>query len=211
MSAQPTERTRVLRHPERGDYERDTIDAILDEALYCHVGFVSEGQPVVLPTIHVRVRDALYLHGAIASAMLKNLSQGGPVCVTVTLLDGLVLARSVYNHSMNYRSVTVFGMAREVTDREEKLMAVEALVEHVVSGRSGDARAPSEPELKATRVVKLDLSEASAKIRSGPPKDNPEDLALPVWAGVIPMVQTALAPEQDPMQSGVDIPDYLRR
>jgi uncharacterized protein len=191
----PSARTSVKRHPERGDYDRGTIDAILDEALICHVGFVVKDQPYVIPTIHARDGDTLYLHGSPASRMLRNLAQGVDLCVTVTLLDGLVLARSVYNHSMNYRSAVVLGHAREVTETEEKLHAMHQVVEHVVQGRWNDARQPSEAEVKGTTILALALEEASAKIRTGPPKDFDDDLALPVWAGVIPLRLEPSAPE----------------
>ena len=185
MSSTP--RTAVRRHPERGAYDRDTIDAILDEALMCHVGFSFDGQPYVIPTIHARLGDVLYVHGSPASRMLRTLRDGVDVCVTVTLLDGLVLARSVYHHSLNYRSAVVLGRAQEVTDHDEKLRAMEAVVEHVVPGRWVDARQPSDGEIKGTTILALPLDEASAKIRTGPPKDNDTDLELPVWAGVVPL------------------------
>ena len=182
-----TQRTTVKRHPERGVYERATIDAILDEALICHVGFNVDGQPFVIPTIHARDGATLYLHGSPGSRMLRTLREGVDLCVTATLLDGLVLARSVYNHSMNYRSVVVLGQARELTDHTEKLHAMECVVEHVVPGRWNEARQPNESEIKATTILALPLDEASAKIRTGPPIDFDEDLELPVWAGVIPL------------------------
>ena len=183
----PTARTTVKRHPERGVYDRATIDAILDEALICHVGFVADGQPFVIPTIHARDGDTLYLHGSPGSRMLRTLKDGLDLCVTATLLDGLVLARAVYNHSMNYRSVVVLGRARELVDRAEKLQAMECVVEHVVPGRWAEARQPNDGEIDGTTILALPLDEASAKIRSGPPKDFDEDLGLPVWAGVIPL------------------------
>jgi hypothetical protein len=183
----PTKRITVKRHPERGIYERATIDAILDEALICHVGFTVDGQPFVIPTIHARDGDTLYLHGSAGSRMLRTLREGVDLCVTATLLDGLVLARSVYNHSMNYRSVVVLGRARELTDHAEKLHAMECVVEHVVPGRWSEARQPNESEIKATTILALALEEASAKVRTGPPIDFDEDLELPVWAGVIPL------------------------
>jgi nitroimidazol reductase NimA-like FMN-containing flavoprotein (pyridoxamine 5'-phosphate oxidase superfamily) len=197
----------VKRHPERGDYDRETIDAILDEALICHVGFVADGQPYVIPTIHARDGDTLYLHGSPASRMLRNLAEGIDLCVTVTLLDGLVLARSVYNHSMNYRSVVVLGRAHEVTDADEKLRAMHRVVEHIVPGRWDDARKPSAKEIKGTTILAVSLDEASAKIRSGPPKDFDEDLALEVWAGLIPL---SLEPSQPVADDGVEgsPPDY---
>jgi uncharacterized protein len=194
-----TPRTTVKRHPERGVYDRATIDAILDEALICHVGFVHEGMPYVIPTIHARYGDTLYLHGSPGSRMLRALKRGIDVCVTVTLLDGLVLARSVYQHSMNYRSVVVLGRSRELTDRDEKLRAMERVVEHVVPGRWRDARAPSHAEIDGTTLLAVPLDEASAKIRSGPPKDLAEDLGLPIWAGVVPLrlVSGAVEPDSD--------------
>ena len=188
-------RTEVARHPERGVYDREAIDRILDEALICHVGFVYAGHPFVIPTIHARSGDTLYVHGSPASRMLKELGAGVDVCVTVTLLDGLVLARSVYNHSMNYRSVLVLGKARLLRDPAEKLAALEAVVEHVVPGRWDDARKPTEKELAGTSVLALPLDEASAKVRTGPPSDFEADLELPVWAGVIPVTLSTGAPE----------------
>jgi nitroimidazol reductase NimA-like FMN-containing flavoprotein (pyridoxamine 5'-phosphate oxidase superfamily) len=197
----PSARTTVKRHPERGAYDRAPIDAILDEALICHLGFVVDGQPYVIPTIHAREGDSLYVHGSPGSRMLRNVKEGVDVCVTATLLDGLVLARSVYNHSMNYRSVLVLGRAQEVTDRTRKLRAMECVVEHVVPGRWADARQPNEGELKGTTILELSLAEASAKIRSGPPTDDEDDLAWPVWAGVIPL---ALTPSEPIPDDGVD-------
>ena len=206
-----TERTTVRRLPKRGAYERDTINRILDEALICHVGFVIEGQPMVIPTIHTRIGDALYFHGSAASRMLRWLREGVPVCVTVTLLDGLVLARSAFHHSMNYRSVVVLGTAREVVDRKEKLRVLEAIVEHVMRGRSRDARGPNENELKSTMLVRLPLDEASAKIRTGPPLDDEEDYAMPIWAGVLPLALTPSEPIADPRSNlGIEVPEYIR-
>jgi nitroimidazol reductase NimA-like FMN-containing flavoprotein (pyridoxamine 5'-phosphate oxidase superfamily) len=202
------EQLRVRRHPERGQYDRESIDAILDEALICHAGFVVDGQPYVIPTIHARSGDVLYLHGSTASRMLRTLGEGVDMCVTVTLLDGLVLARSVYNHSMNYRSVVVLGRARDVTGAAEKLAALEAIVEHVVPGRWADARLPTRKELKATSVLALGLGEASAKVRTGPPGDFDEDLELPIWAGVIPLGLVAGAAES--ATNGLPLPRYLR-
>ena len=183
----PTQHTTVKRHPERGAYDRPTIDSILDEALLCHLGFVTDGRPFVIPTIHARDGDTLYVHGSPGSRMLRTAKEGVDICVTVTLLDGLVLARSVYNHSMNYRSAVVLGRAREVTDRDEKLRAMQRVVDHVVPGRWDDARRPNDGEIKGTTILALPLDEASAKIRSGPPTDDDADLELPVWAGVIPL------------------------
>jgi nitroimidazol reductase NimA-like FMN-containing flavoprotein (pyridoxamine 5'-phosphate oxidase superfamily) len=183
----PSRRTTVKRHPERGEYDRATIDAILDEALICHVGFVVDGQPFVIPTTHARDGDVLYLHGSPASRMLRTLKEGVDVCVTATLLDGLVLARSVYNHSMNYRSAVVLGRAHEVAETTAKLHAMECVVEHLVPGRWAEARRPNDGEIKGTTILSVALDEASAKIRTGPPKDFDEDMSLPVWAGVIPL------------------------
>jgi nitroimidazol reductase NimA-like FMN-containing flavoprotein (pyridoxamine 5'-phosphate oxidase superfamily) len=201
-------RTTVKRHPERGVYDPSTIDAILDEALICHVGFVHDGQPFVIPTIHARDGDTLYLHGSPGSRMLRNLKEGIDVCVTATLLDGLVLARSVYHHSMNYRSVVVLGRASEVAEPTEKLHAMECVVEHVVRGRWHDARQPSDSELKGTTILALSLDEASAKIRSGGPKDDEDDLELPVWAGVIPL---ALQPRPPIADNDLPIPAYAEQ
>ena len=210
MTIAATERTTVKRLPKRGVYDRETIHAILDEALLCHVGFVVDGAPVVIPTIHWREGDLLYFHGSAASRMLRNLRHGVDACVTVTLLDGLVLARSTFHHSMNYRSVVVFGKAREVTEREEKLRALDALVEHVVRGRSAEARGPNEVELKATMVLALPIEEASAKIRTGGPVDDEEDYTLPVWAGVLPAKLTFGSPIVDD-RVNVDVPEYVTR
>jgi uncharacterized protein len=201
-------RTTVKRHPERGTYDRSTIDAILDEALICHVGFVHDGQPYVIPTIHARDGATLYLHGSPGSRMLRNLKHGIDVCVTATLLDGLVLARSVYHHSMNYRSAVVLGRAREVTDRGEKLHAMECVVEHVVSGRWDDARQPSQGELDGTTILAVALDEASAKVRSGGPQDDKHDLELDVWAGVIPLSLEPHAPMAD---NDLPVPGYASR
>jgi nitroimidazol reductase NimA-like FMN-containing flavoprotein (pyridoxamine 5'-phosphate oxidase superfamily) len=202
-------RTTVKRLAKRADYDRKTINAILDEALICHVGFVVDGAPVVIPTIHTRVGDTLYFHGSAASRMLRSLRDGVDACVTVTILDGLVLARSAFHHSMNYRSVVVLGKGREVVDRDEKLRVLDALVEHVCAGRSRDVRAPNESELRQTLVLGIPLIEASAKIRTGPAVDDDEDYALPIWAGVIPMSLTPSAPLDDErIVEGVAAPEY---
>ena len=199
----------MRRHPERGVYDRAAIDGILDEAVHCHVGFVHDGHPFVMPTIHARVGNTLYLHGSPASRMLRELSTGADVCVTVTLLDGIVLARSVYNHSLNYRSVVVLGRASLVDDREEKLAALEAVVEHVVPGRGADARPPNEKELAGTSVLAVPITEASAKVRTGPPNDFDGDLALPIWAGVVPLRLVSEAPEtEDRVPAAVAVPEY---
>jgi nitroimidazol reductase NimA-like FMN-containing flavoprotein (pyridoxamine 5'-phosphate oxidase superfamily) len=209
----PSARTTVKRHPERGAYDRVVIDAILDEALVCHVGFVIDGQPFVIPTIHARDGEVLYLHGSPGSRMLRSLRNGVDACVTVTLLDGLVLARSVYNHSMNYRSVVVLGRAREVTEHDEKLRAMRCVVEHILPGRWDDARQPSEREIKATTIMALPLTEASAKVRTGPPTDDEEDLGLSVWAGVIPVALETGEPVGDGAANGPPptyVADYER-
>src|ERR1700690_4388404 len=183
----PTARTRVVREAHRGVYERTAAYAILDEGFTCHVGFVLDGQPFVIPTSFGRSGDNLYIHGSAASRMLRNLDEGIAVCVTVTLLDGLVLARSIFNHSMNYRSVVVLGVARAVTDPTEKLEALRLLSEHILPGRWVESRQPNEKELKATLVMRLPITEFSAKVRQGPPVDDEEDYAFPTWAGVIPL------------------------
>ena len=193
----PTERTRVVREPHRGAYDRETIDKILDEALVCHVGFTVDSQPYVIPTLFARVGDAIYFHGSAASRMLRSLSGGVPVCVTVTLTDGIVLARSVFNHSINYRSVVTLGAATLVDTPAEKLEALHAFTEKLIPGRWQDARQPNEQELKATSILRLPLTEASAKIRVGPPEDDAEDYALRAWAGVVPLQLVAGAPVRD--------------
>jgi hypothetical protein len=198
MAEAPSARTTVRRRAQRGHYERELVHAILDEALVCHVGFESEHGPVVLPTMHARVGDTLYLHGAVGNAMLRTLAAGAPVCVTVTLLDGLVLARSAFHHSMNYRSVVVFGAATAVEERDAKLAALEALVERIHPGRWTEARPPTDAELRQTLVVSVPLDEASAKVRTGPPIDDPEDYALDVWAGEIPLETRRLEGVPDP-------------
>ncbi len=209
---EPTERTQVRRHPERGAYDRATVEAILDEALFCHVGYVLDGRPRVIPTIHVRVGDTLYIHGSTASRTLRAIRDGEEVCLVATLLDGLVLARSAVNHSMNYRSVVAYGHVREVTDPEEKWTAQRALVEHVCAGRSHQARMPDDEEMKQTTILAIPLLEASAKIRSGPPKDDDADLGLPVWAGVLPLLTMPQEPEPDPaLAPGTPIPDNVAR
>src|SRR6184192_132671 len=192
----PSERTRVVREPNRGVYDRETIYKILDEGFVCHVGFGVDGQPYVIPTLYARIGDAIYFHGSAASRMLRNVSDGISVCVTVTLTDGFVLARSVFNHSMNYRSVVALGKATRVDAPEKKLEALRAFTEKILSGRWNDARQPNEKELKATSILCLPLTEASAKIRVGPPEDDAPDYALPVWAGVIPLSLTPGADRQ---------------
>jgi nitroimidazol reductase NimA-like FMN-containing flavoprotein (pyridoxamine 5'-phosphate oxidase superfamily) len=194
----PTARTRVVREPHRGVYDRAVAYQILDEGFICHVGFVLDGQPFVIPTAYGRVGDNLYIHGSAASRMLRNLDKGIPVCVTVTLLEGLVLARSIFNHSMNYRSVVVLGTAVAVSEPGEKLEALKSLSEHILPGRWAESRQPNEKELKATLVMRLPIEEFSAKVRQGPPIDDEEDYSFPTWAGVIPLEMVAGAPENDP-------------
>jgi nitroimidazol reductase NimA-like FMN-containing flavoprotein (pyridoxamine 5'-phosphate oxidase superfamily) len=192
-----TPRTTLKRLPQRGSYDRETIATILDEGFICHVGFVADGKPVVIPTGYARVGDRLIIHGSQASRMLRNLAQGIDVCVTVTLIDGLVLARSAFHHSMNYRSVVVFGRATLIDDPDEKATALRSLSEHMIPGRWDDVREPSEQEMKQTTVLSLPLTEASAKVRTGPPLDDEEDYNLPVWAGVIPLRMIADEPFDD--------------
>lgn len=194
----PTARTTVRRLPDRARYDRASIEAILDEGLVAHVGFVDGGQPFVIPSAYARAGDRLVIHGSAASRMMKALCAGAPACVTVTLLDGLVLARSGFHHSMNFRSVVVVGKATEVADPAEKRRALDAIVEHVAPGRVASVRPPSENELRATRVATLPLDESSAKVRTGPPKDDEEDYALAVWAGELPLRLEPLAPVADP-------------
>jgi len=209
MSSNPTPRTRVVREPQRAVYKRDAVNQILDEAFLCHVGFVADGQPYVIPTSYGRDRDTLYIHGSVASRMLRNLDQGVPVCITVTLLDGLVLARSVFNHSMNYRSVVILGTATLVDDPAEKIAALRALSEHILPHRWDDSRFPNEKELKATSVLRLPISEFSAKVRVGPPVDDEEDYSFPTWAGVIPLEMNSGTPIRDE-RCEQELPAYLK-
>jgi nitroimidazol reductase NimA-like FMN-containing flavoprotein (pyridoxamine 5'-phosphate oxidase superfamily) len=206
----PTARTTLRRLPKRGSFERETVYGILDEGFVCHVGFVVEGQPFVIPTAYGRKGDVLYIHGARASRMQKVLAAGADVCVTVTLVDGLVLARSAFHHSINYRSVVVFGRPRAVESEEEKTAALEAFTEHVMPGRWADVRRPNAQELAATTVLAIQLSEASAKVRTGPPVDDEEDYQLAVWAGVLPLGVEPGAPEADPrLPPGTPVPGYV--
>jgi uncharacterized protein len=191
-----TERTRVVREAHRAVYDRDAIYGVLDEAFVCHIGFAVDGQPFVIPTMFARVGDFLYFHGSAASRMLRGLVSGLPVCITVTLTDGLVLARSVFNHSMNYRSVVVLGRA-VLIEESEKVSALQAFTEKLLPGRWNDARQPNAKELRATNILKLPLTEGSSKIRVGPVEDDEEDYAFPVWAGIIPLRLVAGAPERD--------------
>jgi hypothetical protein len=188
----------VRREPKRGAYDRGTIDAILDEGLVCHLGFVHDGQPYVIPTLYGRVGDEVYVHGSAASRMLRTLERGVEACLTVTLVDGIVLARSIFNHSINYRSVVVLGRTASVEDAGEKSRALEALSARLLPGRWDEVRPPTPTELKATSILRLSLAEASAKVRTGPPQDDEPDYDWPVWAGVIPLTLTAGAPEADP-------------
>jgi len=205
-----TPRTRVKRLPDRGSYDRALVHAILDEGIICHVGITVEGQPFVLPMAYARRGDALLLHGSSASRLLKSLAGGIHACVTVTHLDGLVIARSTFHHSMNYRSVVALGTATPILDPERKLQALADLVEHLVPGRGPDARPPNDQEMKATTILDFPLTEVSAKVRSGPPGDEPEDLALPHWAGVIPMTTQYGHPEAAPdLSAKGPIPPYL--
>jgi nitroimidazol reductase NimA-like FMN-containing flavoprotein (pyridoxamine 5'-phosphate oxidase superfamily) len=208
MAEAPSERTQVHRHPERGDYDRATIDAILDEALICHVAFNDGGgAPRCLPTIHARVGDTVYLHGSKAARAWKALRAGSEVCLVATIVDGLVLARSAFNHSMNYRSVVVFGKAREVTDPDELHTAARAITSHVAPGREDEARMPTDEEYKQTLLLALPLDEASAKVRTGPPKDDEKDRDLPIWAGVLPFVTDPSEPLPSPdLVPGIPVP-----
>ncbi len=205
-----TERTNIKRLPSRGHYERELIYQILDEGLVCHVGFAVDGQPFVIPTAYGRVSDRLYIHGSPASRMLRSLQAGIKVCVTVTILDGLVLARTAFHHSMNYRSVVIFGTATTVQDTEQKLEALRAFTEHVIPQRWAEVRQPNRQELQGTLVLSLSLDEASAKVRTGPPNDEEADYNIPVWAGIIPLKLTASTPIADSrLQEGVTLPSYL--
>ncbi|MCA8959991.1 MAG: pyridoxamine 5'-phosphate oxidase family protein [Planctomycetes bacterium] len=208
----PSDRSRVRRIPSRGRYDRALIDAIIDEALICHVGIVEEGQPFVIPTIHGRIGDELFLHGSRGSRLLRVIGAGSPACISVTLVDGLVLARSAFHHSMNYRSVVVLGRGRPVEEAAEKSRVFEALVEHVVPGRSSDARMPSESESAATAVVAFPIDEASAKLRDAPVGDEEADYALPIWAGVLPLGLAVGDPIADArLHPDVATPDYVVR
>jgi hypothetical protein len=209
MTFPQTDRTKLERLPKRGHFDRETVYAILDEGFICHVGFVVDGQPFVVPTGYARVDDKLYIHGSQASRMLRSLANGLDACVTVTIVDGLVLARSAFHHSMNYRSVLVFGRATLVDDPKEKYDALVALSEHIVRGRWADVREPNEQEMVQTTVLCLPMEEASAKIRTGPPLDDEEDYALPMWAGVVPLKLVAGTPINDPrLPAEIPVPDY---
>ena len=209
--SEPTQRTRVVREHERGIYDREAAYKILDEGFICHVGFVQEGQPFVIPTGYARIGDALYIHGSAASRMLKEVNQDIPVCVTVTLLDGLVLARSIFNHSMNYRSVVILGKAAIVDNPEEKLEALRLLSEHIIPGRWAESRFPNERELKATAILRLPIEEFSAKVRQGDVVDDDEDMSFPVWAGILPLPVIPGTPVPDKnLDLKISVPAYVK-
>jgi nitroimidazol reductase NimA-like FMN-containing flavoprotein (pyridoxamine 5'-phosphate oxidase superfamily) len=206
-----TKRTELRRIPDRGSHDWRTISRILDAGFLACVGFCLDGQPFVIPTLYGRDRDRLYLHGSAVSRMLRELETGIPACVTVTLIDGLVLARSAFDHSINYRSVVAFGDARKVRDPKQKIKSLRVISEHLIAGRWADVRGPSEKELKATTVLEFVVAEASAKVRSGPPLDNESDFGLPVWAGVLPLEIRSQPPiPNDKLIEGVTLPDYVR-
>ena len=211
MNTFKTERTRVRRISDRGHYDQDTIYPIIDEAMICHVGFIQNNNPVVIPTIHARLGNTLYIHGSGASRMLKVITNQNNICVTISLIDGIVLARSAFHHSMNYRSVVIFGSGRKIDDPEEKLNALKAVSDHLIPERWDDVRPPNQKELDATTVIAISLEEASAKIRTGPPSDDDDDYKLSVWAGVLPitLIKEELIP--DPvLPDKIDIPNYLK-
>jgi uncharacterized protein len=208
-TSMPTPRTRVVREPRRGVYDRATVNQILDAGFICHMGFTVDGQPFVIPTSYGRDGDTLYIHGSAASRMLRNLSHAVPVCVTVTLLDGLVLARSVFNHSMNYRSVVILATAKLVDDPQEKIAALRVLSEHIIPHRWDDVRQPNEKELKQTSVLRIPIDEFSAKVRVGPPVDDEQDYSFPTWAGVLPLELKAGNPIPDE-RCQRELPDYLK-
>jgi uncharacterized protein len=207
-----TERSQLRRLPKRGSHDLKTIYEILDAGFLAHVGFNLNGQPFVIPTLFGRAGEKLYLHGSAVSRMLRELSTGLPACVTVTLVDGLVLARSAFHHSMNYRSVVAFGIARKIEDPAHKTEALRAISDHLIAGRWEDVRAPYEQELKATSVLEFTIEEASAKVRSGPPLDDEEDYTLPMWAGVLPLTVALGPPIPDPrLNAGIATPEYVKR
>jgi nitroimidazol reductase NimA-like FMN-containing flavoprotein (pyridoxamine 5'-phosphate oxidase superfamily) len=213
-TAPPSDRTRVRRKADRGHYDRATVDAILDEGLLCHVGFAIDGRPWVVPTAFARIDDHVYVHGATGNFALRSLASGVETCITVTLLDGLVLSRSAFHHSMNYRSVMLFGTAHRVTEEDDKRAAVMAILEHLIPGRSGGTRSPTSEELRATLVVRLPIDEASAKIRTGPPIEDDEDLGLDHWGGVLPLTLIAGNPipdEHAEVRHGADSPDHVSK
>jgi nitroimidazol reductase NimA-like FMN-containing flavoprotein (pyridoxamine 5'-phosphate oxidase superfamily) len=203
-------RNRVKRISNKSDYSKETVHAIIDEALFCHLGIIHDGKPVVIPTIHARMGDHIVFHGSNASRLLK-ISNNNEICVTITLLDGLVMARSLFNSSMNYRSAVIFGKGEIIKDHNERMAAFKSITDHIAPGRWDDARQPNNSELKQTSVVRMPIDEASAKISVGPPDDEDEDYALDYWAGVIPINQTYGEPESDPiLQEGITIPIYLK-
>ena len=205
-----TKRSELRRVPVRGSQDWDTIKQILDVGSLAHVGFCVDGQPFVIPTLYGREGEKLYLHGSAASRMLRELEAGIPACVTVTLVDGLVLSRSAFDHSMNYRSVVAFGVAKKIVDPVEKIMSLRVISEHLIPGRWAEVRGPSESELKATSVLEFSIDEASAKVRSGPPLDNEKDYGSPVWAGVLPLEVRSRTPiPDDNLVEGVAVPDYV--
>jgi len=205
----PSARTRVVREPHRGVYDREAVYRILDEGFLCHIGFAVDGQPFVIPTSYGRHGDSLYIHGSAASRMLRQMKNEITICITVTLLDGLVLARSIFNHSMNYRSVVILGKATLVDDPEEKLSALRTLSEHILPDRWDDARQPDEKELKATSVLRVPIEEFSAKVRTGPAIDDEEDYSFPTWAGVVPLETVAGPPIDDArLLPGQEVPEY---
>lgn len=206
------ERNTVRRQASRGKYDRETVFAILDEAFLCHIGFSIEGQPFVIPTLYARDGETIFVHGSSISRMLENISEGVPVCVTVTITDGIVLARSAFHHSMNYRSVTAFGTGALVEDEDEKVRALELISENVLPGRWADSRGPTKKELDVTSVIAIRIEDAAAKIREGDPKDDKRDYELPIWAGVVPIVQIPREPIADALlPEGIDVPDYIRK
>ena len=207
-----TARTTINRYPARGNYDRAAVESILDEAMVCHVGFAVDGQPFVIPTIHAREGARLFIHGSPMSRMLRTAAAGVPLCLTVTLHDGIVLARSAFHHSMNYRSVVVLGTAHEVRETAAKLAAMRALVDHLMPGRWDDVRQPSAGEIAGTLILELPLTEVSAKVRTGGPIDSEPDYALPVWAGLVPLTLAPGAPRSDDrLPAGIEMPDYVRR
>jgi nitroimidazol reductase NimA-like FMN-containing flavoprotein (pyridoxamine 5'-phosphate oxidase superfamily) len=207
-----TKRTELHRIPDRGSHDRETIDAILDAGFLAHVGFCLERQPFVIPTLYGRDGERLYLHGSAASRMLRELENGVAACVTVTLVDGLVLSRSAFDHSMNYRCVVAFGMSRKIADPAQKIKALRVISEHLIAGRWAEVRGPSEQELKATTVLEFSIEEASSKVRNGPPLDDESDYGLPVWAGVLPLEIKSRPPiPDDKLVEGIALPDYVRR
>ena len=207
----PTPRTRLVREADRAVYDREAAYRILDEGFLCHVGFVADGQPFVIPTSYGRKSDSLFIHGSAASRMLRNVKEGIPVCITVTLLDGLVLARSIFNHSMNYRSVVILGKATLVDDPAEKIEALRLLSEHIIPGRWADSRQPNERELKATSILRVPIEEFSAKVRKGPVVDDEEDYSFPTWAGVVPLQMVAGEPIDDArLDPKLEVPVYAK-